>query len=112
MIQKILSIVAILMLIGWLAIVIFVMPKGGHDGELIIGILVLLDILVFLLGAILIVTAAKRRASFWIPIAVIAVPVMHLLGCATENPLDMVCFIFPIAVLPFVVVYKWKKIQQ
>ncbi len=112
MIQKVLSIVTLLILIGWLGVLFILCPRGGYDGELLVGILVLLDALVFLIGGILVVAAAKRRSSFWIATAVLAVPLMHLLSCMTEAPLDLVLIIFPIALLPFIVIFKWRAIQQ
>ena len=112
MIQKTLSIITLLILLGWLYVLFILLPRGGYDGELLVGILVLLDALVFLIGLGLVVAALKRKASLWIPVAVLAVPLMHLLSCITESPLDLVLIMFPISVLPFIVIFKWGATQQ
>lgn len=113
MIQRALSIIATLILIAWLAIIFLGLPKGMHDpdGELGIALLVLLDLLILLVGIVLAVAAIRGKASFWVAIAVLAVPFMHLLGCFTVNPLDLVLFLFPAAVLPLIIVFKWRRIQ-
>jgi hypothetical protein len=114
MIQKILSILTVVLLIGWLWLAFRGLPRGTYDpdGELWVAVLVLLDAVVFLIGIILGVAAVKHRASWWIAIAILAVPIMHLLSCCTCNPLDMVLMIFPIGVLPLIVAFKWNAVQS
>lgn len=113
MIQKTFSVMTIILLSGWLWFVFRGLPKDAYDpdGELLVGVLVLLDTIVFLIGLILGIAAIKRRASWWIAIATLAVPIMHLLSCCTCNPLDMVLILFPIAVLPIIVLFKWNAVQ-
>ena len=113
MIQKTLSILTVVLLIGWFWLVFRGLPGGTNDpdGELLVAALVLLDGAVFLIGIILGVAAAKHRASWWIAIAILAVPLTHLLSCCTCKPLDMVLILFPIAVLPLIVAFKWNTVQ-
>ena len=112
MILKTLSLIAVLIVAAWLWLFFRGFPRETYDpdGELLVCVFVLLDAVVFLIGVVLSIAAIKHRALWWIAIAVFAVPLMHLLSCTTCNPLDMVLILFPIGVLPLIVVFKWKAI--
>lgn len=107
--QKIINIVALCISILWVLILFRGLSEMIHDpdGVLAVITLIMLDILLIVAGGISATFAVRRRSSWWIPVSVLAIPAMHVLGSITESPINLICFISPIAVFSVIVLIKW-----
>jgi hypothetical protein len=107
--KKIVSIVALCLSLLWIFIFYRGLPQLIYDpdGVLTLIALIVLDLLLIVTGTLSAYFSFISRSSWWITTAVLAIPAMHALGSVSASPINLICFIFPIAILPILILIKW-----
>ena len=109
--QKILGITALCISLLWVFILFSGLPEFMSDPDGVLGVitLVLLDVLLAGIGGLSALCAFRSGTPSWTALSVLAIPLMHALGSVSEPPVNLICFIFHVALLLVMILIKWNS---